>query len=208
MLDDAGLVCCGWHTPIELLQEATIFPTIAYNKALGNDKLIVSWVNPEQYQRRDDWIELAKFSTGRLIPWRATAWRPASTTTMPNFCRWKEWPWYTLFDHAAPEVIMQFDTGNALAGNAGVDVVDVIRRYPGRARSVHLKPFAKSLAAKDPEAATRPAIGEDEIPWADFFDACESAGGVEWYIVEYESDAYPPLEAVRRCLQALRDMGK
>jgi len=209
MLDDAGLVCCGWHTPIELLQEATIFPTIAYNKALGNDKFIVPWVNPEQYQRRDDWIELAKFLDGAAYTLARHGMATGFHNHYAEFLPLEgEWPWYTLFDHAAPEVIMQFDTGNALAGNAGVDVVDVIRRYPGRSRSVHLKPFAKSLAAKDPEAATRPAIGEDEIPWADFFDACESVGGVEWYIVEYESDAYPPLEAVRRCLQALRDMGK
>jgi len=103
---------------------------------------------------------------------------------------------------------MQFDTGNALTGNPDVDVVEVVRRYPGRSRSIHLKPFARSLAAQDLKAATRPVIGEDEVPWQDFFAACEGVGGVEWYIVEYESDAHPPLESVQRCLQTLRAMGK
>ncbi len=113
---------------------------------------------------------------------------------MPNFCRWKEWPWYTLFDHAVSEVIMQFDTGNALAGNAGVDVVDVIRRYPGRRRSVHLA-VRQETAAKDLEA-TRLAIGEDEIPWADFFDACESAGGVGGTLSSMKAT---PIRRWRRC---------
>ena len=209
LLDDVGLVCCGWHTPIDLLQEATVYPTIAYNKALGNDKLIVPWVRPESYQSRAAWIELAGF----LSQLADTLARHGMATGFHNhyveFLPLEgEWPWYTLFDHAGPGVIMQFDTGNALTGNADVDVVEVIRRYPGRSRSVHLKPFSKSLAGQGTEAAIRPPIGEDEIPWKDFFAACETVGGAEWYIVEYESDAYPPLEAVQRCLQALRAMGK
>ena len=51
-------------------------------------------------------------------------------------------------------------------------------------------------------------IGEDDLPWAEIFRRCETGGGTEWYVVEYESDAYPPLEAVDRCLKALRAMGK
>jgi hypothetical protein len=40
------------------------------------------------------------------------------------------------------------------------------------------------------------------------FELCETIGGTEWYIVEQESYAYPPLECVRRCLQALKAMGR
>ena len=57
-------------------------------------------------------------------------------------------------------------------------------------------------------AGFRPVIGEDDLPWAEIFRRCETAGGTEWYVVEYESDAYPPLEAVDRCLKAVRAMGK
>ena len=209
LLDETGLVCCGWHTPIELLQESTIYPTIAYHKALGNDKLIVPWVHPEQYKSRADWIGLAEFLSRTAD---VLAHYDMATGFHNHYVEFHpvegEWPWYTLFDHAGPGVIMQFDTGNALTGNPDVDLVEVVRRYPGQSRSVHLKPFAKSLAAQDLKAATRPVIGEDEVPWPDFFAACEGVGGVEWYIVEYESDAHPPLEAVQRCLQALRAMGK
>jgi sugar phosphate isomerase/epimerase len=103
---------------------------------------------------------------------------------------------------------MQYDNGNSLSGGADIDTAGIIRKYPGRAVTVHLKPYTPSLAKDDLHAGFRPLIGEDEIPWDEFFQACETVGGTEWYIVEYESDAYPPLEAVDRCLQALRAMGK
>ncbi|MBX3015738.1 MAG: hypothetical protein KF832_29735, partial [Caldilineaceae bacterium] len=102
--------------------------------------------------------------------------------------------------------IMQLDNGNALMG--GADPTQLIKDYPGRAVTVHLKPYTQVAEPADPEAAFRPLIGQDSVPWAEFFNACETVGGTEWYIVEYESDAYPPLEAVARCLQALRAMGK
>jgi sugar phosphate isomerase/epimerase len=46
------------------------------------------------------------------------------------------------------------------------------------------------------------------VPWDEIFRVCETTGGTKWYIVEYESDAFPPLEAVERCLKALKAMGK
>jgi hypothetical protein len=35
-----------------------------------------------------------------------------------------------------------------------------------------------------------------------------AAGNTEWYIVEQESYAFPPLECVERCVKNLRAMGK
>ena len=32
--------------------------------------------------------------------------------------------------------------------------------------------------------------------WQELFQLCETVGGTEWYIVEQESYAYPPLECV------------
>ena len=51
-------------------------------------------------------------------------------------------------------------------------------------------------------------IGEDDVPWHEVFRLCESTGRTKWYIVEYEGDLYPPMEAAERCLAALREMRK
>jgi sugar phosphate isomerase/epimerase len=109
-----------------------------------------------------------------------------------------ELPWDTFFANTRPEVVMQFDTGNAL--HAGADAAPFISRYPGRATTVHLKEHS----ASDDTAL----LGDGDVPWPQIFQLCETVGGTEWYIVEHESYAYPPLECVDRCLQALKAMGK
>ena len=93
---------------------------------------------------------------------------------------------------------MQLDTGNALHG--GADPVPFLERYPGRAVTVHLKEYSKGHR--------KALIGEGDVCWEDVFRLCETVGGTEWYIVEQESYAHPPLECVDRCLRALKAMGK
>jgi hypothetical protein len=73
---------------------------------------------------------------------------------------------------------------------------------------VHLKPYATVPGKDDPSLGFRPVIGDDDTPWDRVFELCETTGGTEWYIVEYESDAYPPLEAVALCVKNLKAMGK
>jgi len=94
--------------------------------------------------------------------------------------------------------VMQLDTGNALHG--GANPIPFLERYPGRATTVHLKAYSSTNS--------KALIGEDEVCWDDVFALCESTGGTEWYIVEQESYAFPPLECVDKCLQNLRKMGK
>jgi hypothetical protein len=66
------------------------------------------------------------------------------------------------------------------------------------------RPLQGVLSARIPNAI----IGEGEVPWAEFFEACETVGGTEWYIVEQETYAHPPLETIRLCFEAMRRMGK
>jgi sugar phosphate isomerase/epimerase len=82
----------------------------------------------------------------------------------------------------------------------GGDAVVFLKRYPGRATTVHVKPYSKTK----PNAI----LGEDELPWKEIFKLCETTAGTQWYIVEYESDAYPPLVSIEKCYEALRRWGK
>ena len=107
-------------------------------------------------------------------------------------------PWDTFFNRAKKEVVIQFDTGNGVA--QGGDPVVYLKKKPGRVASVHVKPYSKSK----PNAL----IGDDELPWKEIFHICETTAGVEWYIIEYESDAYPPLVSVEKTLEVMRRWGK
>jgi sugar phosphate isomerase/epimerase len=203
LLDEFGLACCGWHTPFDLVQDDRLEDTIAFNKALANVNVIVPSI-PEHLQRsRADWLKLAAFFNeladklavhGMSIGYHnhAIEFQPLDG----------EVPWDTFFGNTKKQVIMQLDTGHALS--AGADPVRVLKRYSGRAVTVHLKSYSKELGKTDPRLGLRPLIGDDDIPWHDVFQACETIGGTKWYIVEYESDAYPPLEAVEKFLKRLK----
>jgi len=207
ILDECGLVCCGWHTPFDLVQDDTLEETIAFNKTLGNPNVIVPGI-PENLRRsRADWLKQAEFFNELA---KKLADHNMRTGYHNHNVEFKELdgqkPWDTFFSNTDKDVIMQLDFGNALSG--GGDCVAILNRYPGRAITVHVKPYTVALGREDRRAGFRPIIGEDDIPWEEVFGLCETIGGTQWYIVEYESDAYPPLEAVKRCLDALRAMGK
>jgi sugar phosphate isomerase/epimerase len=105
-------------------------------------------------------------------------------------------PWDTFMQNTSQDVVMQLDTGNCCHG--GADPFPFLYRYPERGVTVHVKEFCK----KNDKAL----IGEGDLNWKAFFALCEAVGGTDWYIVEHESYAYPPLECVDRCLQNLKKM--
>jgi len=207
LLEEVGLACCGWHTSFDMVREDKLEATISLNREVGNRRIIVPGLPADRVGTRAKWLEMAEFFNrlaDKLAPYdMVTGYHNHNTEFTPLD---GENPWDTFFSNTDRRVIMQLDTGNAVSG--GGDPVAILRKYPGRARTVHLKPYASSAARIDPQKGFRAPIGEDESPWADIFAACETIGGADWYIVEYESDAYPPLEAVKRCLDGLRAMGK
>ena len=207
MLDEFGLVCCGWHCPFDRVQDDQLEETIAFNKTVGNPYVIIPGIPAELRKSREDWLKLADF-------FNQLAERLAEHDLVTGYHNHHvefspldgEQPWDTFFGNTSKGVIMQLDMGNALYG--GADLVGLLKKYPGRAGTVHLKPFTKPTNGDDPHAGFRPLIGEDDVPWDEIFHLCETVGETEWYIVEYESDAYMPLDSVERCLKNLKAMGK
>jgi sugar phosphate isomerase/epimerase len=198
--DDFGLKCCGTHTGMETLKGDELKRTMDFNEELGNRFLIVPWLPPERRATLQAWIDTAREFNELAERVKARGFRVGYHNHHEEFrpIEGETSAWEMFYRHTTPDVVMQFDTGNARHGNA--DPVPYLRRHRGRSVTIHLKPFS----------STNPAapIGSDELPWAEIFDACEHGGGTEWYIVEHESDPVSPLEAVRKCLEGLRRMGK
>ena len=92
---------------------------------------------------------------------------------------------------------MQLDIGNSVGG--GGDPIAILKRFPGRARSVHLKEYGGG-----PEAV----IGEGEADWDEIFRLCETLHNPEWYVVEEGGLQGLGFEIPKRSLEALRRMGK
>jgi sugar phosphate isomerase/epimerase len=194
MLDDNGLVACGTHTPYESVLADKLQETIEFNRIIGNKFLIVPWMEGKTKQ---EWLDKAKLFnelTDKVKPHGMFVGYHAHAHDFQLFEGQSAWDLF--FGNTKPEVIMQLDTSNCRDG--GADPVQVLRKYPGRVRSIHIK-----ASGGGPEAV----IGEDKIDWKEVFAFCESKGKTEWYVVEHESSK-DPLDAVKRSFEALRKLGK
>ena len=196
MLDDNGLVCCGTHTAMETLADDKLADTIAFNKTIGNKYLIVPWLKPDEANARQAWLTYAKrFNElaekvrphGMKVGYHNHAhdFAPVDGTT----------GWDLLASNTNKDIIMQFDTGNALSG--GGDPMVYLKRYSSRATTIHIKEYSTTNK--------NALIGEGDIKWGEIFRLCR-AGGTKWYIVEEEKDAYPPLTAVDLSIKNLKKL--
>lgn len=199
VLDDVGLKCAGGHLGIDTLLGDALPATVEFQQTLGNTFLIVPGLSHERTKDKSAWLE-----TAGLMNQIAENLKPHSMKTGYHNHHTEfhdmngELPWDIFFGNTSPDVVMQFDTGNAMHGNA--EAGPFLRRYPHRALTVHLKEFS---ATND-----KALIGEGDVKWSEIFELCETVGDTQWYIVEQESYAYPPLECVERCLKSLKAMGK
>lgn len=194
MLDDVGLVTCGTHTPYESILPDRLSATIEFNQTLGNRFLIVPWM---EGRSRQDWLEKARLFNEVADKVRSHGLYVGYHAHAHDFQKLDgETAWDIFFGNTRPDVVMQLDTSNCMAG--GADPVEVLRRYPGRAITIHLKAHGGG-----PEAV----IGEDKVNWPAVFEWCETRGGTQWYVVEHET-SQDPLNAIRRAYAALQKMGK
>jgi len=200
LLDANGLEAAGTHIGLETVLGAELQRTVDFNKTIGNEFLIVPGLAPEHTSSKAAWLKTATIFSEVAAKLKPIGLRTGYHNHHTEFTpiEGKDLPWDLFFGNTTADVVMQFDTGNAMHG--GADARPFLARYPGRAITVHLKEYS---ATND-----QALIGEGDIPWDDIFRLCETSGGTEWYIVEQESYAYPPMECVDRCLQNLRKMGK
>ena len=195
LLDDNGLVACGTHTPYESVQGDKLKETVEFNRTIGNKFLIVPWMN--EAKSKQEWLDRAKLFNEIADKVKPDGMWVGYHAHQHDF---KEiegvTAWDVFFGNTKAEVIMQLDTSNCCEG--GADPVAVLKKYPGRARSIHIKAFGGG-----PDAV----IGEDKVDWKAVFAFCESKGKTQWYVLEHDPGK-DPLDAVKRSYEALKKMGK
>jgi len=92
-------------------------------------------------------------------------------------------------------VMLQLDVGTCL--EVGSDPVKWIRANPGRIRSIHCKDWS-------PANGYKVLFGEGAADWKGIFEAAESVGGVEFYLIEQEGSRYSEFDTAKKCLEAFR----
>ena len=199
LLDEAGLKCCGTHIALDTLLGENLAKTIEFNQILGNHFLIVPSLPEKRRNSRQAWLDSADLFSELADKVRPDGMRVGYHNHNIEFTPMGgEVPWDTFFNRTKKEVVIQFDTGNGVA--VGGDPMVYLPKHPGRVASIHVKPYSK--------AKPNALLGDDELPWKEIFNICETIAGTEWYIIEYESDAYPPLVSVEKSLEVMRRWGK
>jgi sugar phosphate isomerase/epimerase len=199
MLDDLGLKVAGAHVGLDTLLGDQLEESITFHQTLGNEFLIVPGLAEQHRNSTDAWKKTADTMNGiaaTLKPLGLHTGYHNHAIEFKPFTEGGELPWDTFFGSTSPDVVMQFDTGNALHG--GSDALPFLVRYPHRALTVHLKEYAKD----NPNAL----LGEGDVPFPAIFQACETIGDTRWYIIEQETYPLPPLECAEKCLRNLQKM--
>ena len=198
-LDAAKLKPAGFHHNLTDLFPDKLPATIEFNQALGNQNLIIRSLPPAVYNSVDMLKQTADTINGvaeKLKPHKLRVGYHNHTT---DFNRLDGEYWWNRFaDLTAKDVVMQFDTGNA-SEKEGVDLLEILKRNPGRVKSMHVKPFSK--------ASPNAFIGADELPWAEIMTVAETVAGVELYIIEYEKETgKPPIDDLTANLAAFKKL--
>jgi sugar phosphate isomerase/epimerase len=194
LLDANGLKCCGTHTALETVRGDALKATAELHATLGNTFLIVPSL---QVEGAEGWRKMAETFNGIAAKAKALGMRVGYHAHQGDFRKIGDTTsWEIFFDNTGPDVIMQLDIGNCLQG--GGDPYAILKKYPGRSASVHLKEFG------GPENAV---IGQGVVRWPEVFEICETTGGTVWYVVEHETGP-DPMGNVRGCFEGLRRMGR
>lgn len=202
MLDDNGLKCCGSHTGVNQLQGDNFAKSVEFAKIIGNSRLIAPSLfhnfsnDPEKDKKMvEDMADTLSAISDKLKP---EGLRTGFHCHPGEFKKIGDSTvWDIFFSRANKDVIMQCDLGHM--GSAGVDPVAYMTKYPSRAVSVHVKPSAHKKGGG--------LVGDenDDLNWPAIFKACESVGGAEWYIVEYDGGS---MEKVEKTVELLTRWGK
>lgn len=196
VMDDSGIHCYSTHNDENFFGDDKIGHAIELNKIFGAKYMVQAWSDPKP--DLDGWKALAdklNAASDKLAPSglkvgyhnHDAEWKPINGKR----------PIEILASNTKPSVMLQLDIGTCL--EAGADPVAWIKANPGRIRSIHCKDWSP-----DPNIGYKTLFGEGKADWKGIFQAAESVGGVEFYLVEQEGSRFPELETAQRCLQAFR----
>jgi sugar phosphate isomerase/epimerase len=192
VLDGSGLVCRSTHNNGPSFTPEGMKKAIELNQIIGSKYLIMA--SAPRASGIDAWKTLGDQLTAvseQLKPQgmatgyhnHQVEWRPVDGKR----------PMDVIAASTPKDVVLQFDVGTCV--EVGADPIAWINANPGRIKSVHCKDWAAG-------SGYNVAFGEGEAPWKRIFDAVETSGGVEYYLVEQETGATNggELPMVRRCL--------
>ena len=194
LLDDLGVRCYSTHNNQEYFSAENIHKTQDFNSILGCKYVVMASSHP--MPGLDGWKGIADELNAAADKLAASGLKPGYHNHNPEFTPvGGVRPMEILAKNTKPSVMLQLDVGTCI--EAGSDPVAWIKSNPGRINSLHLKDWSS-----DPAKGYKVLFGEGDARWKAIFEAAESVGGVEYYLLEQEGSRYGELETSQRCLQS------
>jgi sugar phosphate isomerase/epimerase len=198
LLDDLGVRCFSTHNSSTHISPENIGRARELNLILGARYVMLASAKPKPGP--DGWLGVAEalnFAADQLQPaGLKTGYHNHRVEFLPVEGRR---PMEILAEKTKPSVALQLDVGTCL--EAGADPVAWIRAHPGRIRSIHCKDWSP-----DPSKGYAVLFGEGAADWKNIFQAAETVGGVEYYLIEQEGSRFSELETAQKCLASFRKM--
>lgn len=178
LLDDLGIACHSTHNSGMSVTPEGLEKAIELNQIIGSRTIVQA--SAPRAASIDDWKALAEKLTSfaeRLRPLDMSVgyhnheveWHPMNGQR----------PMDVIAASTPQDVLLQLDVGTCV--EAGANSIGWINAHPGRIKSVHCKDWGAG-----PDRGYRVAFGEGDAPWREIFDAVESTGGIEYYLIEQE----------------------
>jgi sugar phosphate isomerase/epimerase len=194
LMDDLGVTCRSTHNDQKSFEDAGIQRAIDLNLIMGSKYIVLASAGREN--GLDGWKKVAERlnkASERLLPLGMRTGYHNHQTEFKVVDGQR--PIEVLAANTNKDVMLQLDVGTCV--EVGSDPVAWIDKNPGRIRSIHCKEWS-------PEVGYKALFGEGVAPWKKIFEAAESTGGVEFYLIEQEGSRFPSLETVEKCLASFK----
>jgi sugar phosphate isomerase/epimerase len=196
LLDDLGMRCHSTHNGAESFSPTNLKRARDLNLILGSKYLVLAWSDPKSGP--DVWKAIADQLNSAAEALEPSGLKPGYHNHQAEFTgAVGQRPMDLLAKNTKSTVMLQLDVGTCL--EAGSDPVAWIRANPGRIRSIHCKDWSP-----DPAKGYKVLFGEGVADWKGIFQAAESVGGIEYYLIEQEGSRFSEFETAHKCLQAYR----
>lgn len=207
-LKESGLELASWHIEWRNLQPESIERSIEYFKKVGLTRVIIpclggQWnvAHNREQECEQVWRDYLPKIEGIRARLAAEGIRLGYHNHEHEFkLRYSGQSVFDLlYGSFAPDMIMEFDTGNAIEG--GSDPGRVMAQHAARKKQIHLKPWSRQAGF---EVTLGDPGDENDYP-AIIAAAGESC---EWLIVESEDFRTDELDNAQKCLEALKRLLK
>ncbi|QGS69489.1 TIM barrel protein [Oceanobacillus sp. 143] len=196
---EAGIIAAGAHVQLELL-ENRLDETLKYHETIGNDLIIVPYLQESRRTTADDYKRTAELLNDIGNKMKAEGFSLGYHNHNFEFDRFDSETGFDILYENTDASNLKMELDCFWASYAGYDPVTIIEKYADRCVSLHIKDM--KLEGAEPISTE---LGTGTLPLSTYISKGNEIG-VKWFIVEQEHFTKDPLESAAENVKAIRSI--